>query len=183
MSLGLENKENGTREATATAAPWSFQSKRGCSTSCSGTLPELGLPAWVFSSAPQGTDRKHQGANCTPAGEPQAHRPKMELPRLQSFPAPAPGPGSWSASGMALPRHCRGFASTCSWERRQISFHEHFEFKYNLTKHYRGQATLLALPSTLSEAPKPAQPMPTASDDCSSLLSEARKPLFFLRRA
>lgn len=51
MSLGLENKENGTKEATATAAPWSFQSKRGCSTSCSGTLPELDLPAWVFSSA------------------------------------------------------------------------------------------------------------------------------------
>lgn len=151
-------------------------------------LPVELCPSWIYlpgsSPVPLRVQTPSTRELTAPLLEnPRPTSPRWNFPDYNHFQCQPQDLGSWSASGMASPRHCRGFVSTCSWERRQISFHEYFEFKYNLTKHYRGQATLFALPSTLSEAPKPAQPTPTASDDDSSLLSEARKPLLFLRRA
>lgn len=183
MSLGLKNKEK--------------RDKGGHSHSSSLELPvqerllhilpvELCL-SWIYLPGSSPVPLRVQTPSTRELTAPLLKNPRPTSPRW-NFPdynhfQRQPQDLSLECLRDASPRHCRGFASTCSWERRQISFHEYFEFKYNLTKHCRGQATLLALPSTLSEAPKPAQPMPAASDDCSSLLSEARKLLFFLRRA
>lgn len=114
--------------------------------------PELDLSAWVLPTAPQGTDPKHQGT-----------APLMENPQAQDLAAIVLWGWLYLDTAEAL------FASAAGKEDK-LAFHEYCEFKYNLTKHQRGQATLFALPSNLLEAPKPVQPTPTASDDYSSLL-------------
>lgn len=78
VSLGLENKEKRDKGGHSHSSSSKLPVQEGLVHILPVELcPELALSAWVLPTAPQGTDPKHQGTNCTPAGEP-----------------PVPGPGS-----------------------------------------------------------------------------------------